>query len=246
MSKFLTPPVWYDSEGNLVEILTRITRDGCVSIGEGAIAPVGFFVGQVVPESGVVSYPEGFVPKRNHLYLVDVAVSGIRQKAMIHRSNVDSSSSYFFANFKDAATSSVNTICYKVEWNDLNNSFKISGGNGAELKIFFIYDIALLKDDSQYASTATFDKGGWYEFWNPSDEPFELTLITFGEGEDVQYHGGGIIYNVMGANFKNTNQEKSVTIYYKIGQQENHFSIGAGQSTTFYFTKDIEFLRYAV
>lgn len=231
MSKLLTPPVWYDSEGNLVEILT----------GEGAVAPVGFFVGQIVPASGDVGYPEGFVPKENHLYLVDVAVSGIRQKAMIHRSNVDSSSSYFFANFKDAATSSVNTICYKVEWNDLNNSFKISGGNGAELKIFFIYDIAMLKDDSQYASTATFNKEGWYEFW---DDPFELTLITFGDGEDVQYHGGGIIYNVMGANFKNTKQNKPLTINYKIGQQANSLSIGAGQSTTFYFTKDIEFLSY--
>lgn len=241
MSKFLTPPVWYDSEGNLVEILTRISRDGCVSIGEGAVAPVGFFVGQIVPASGDVGYPEGFVPKENHLYLVDVAVSGIRQKAMIHRSNVDSSSSYFFANFKDAATSSVNTICYKVEWNDLNNSFKISGGNGAELKIFFIYDIALLKDDSQYAPTATFDKENWYEFWN---NPFELTLITFGEGEDVQYNGESSINNVMGANFKNTKQDKPLTINYKIGQQANSLSIGAGQSTTFYFTKDIEFLSY--
>lgn len=231
MSKLLTPPVWYDSEGNLVEILT----------GKGAVAPVGFFVGQIVPASGDVGYPEGFVPKRNHLYLVDVAVSGIRQKAMIYRSDVDSSSSYFFANFKDVSSSFVNTICYKVEWNDLNNSFNVSGGNGAELKIFFIYDIAMLKDDSQYAPTATFNKEGWYEFW---DDPFELTLITFGDGEDVQYHGGGIIYNVMGANFKNTKKNKPLTIYYKIGQQANSLSIGTGQSTTFYFTKDIEFLSY--
>ena len=123
MSKFLTPPVWYDSEGNLVEILTRISRNGCVSIGEGAVAPVGFFVGQVVPESGEVSYPEGFVPKRNHLYLVDVAVSGIRQKVMIHRSSVDSSSSYFFANSKDVSASSVNTICSYLKNNE-NHKFE--------------------------------------------------------------------------------------------------------------------------
>ena len=44
MSKFLTPPVWYDSEGNLVEILTGhiVSYDGTVSytgsmaIGKGA------------------------------------------------------------------------------------------------------------------------------------------------------------------------------------------------------------------
>ena len=54
-----------------------------------------------------------------------------------------------------------------------------------------------------------------------------------------------MINNVMGANFKNTKKDKPLTIHYKIGQQENHFSIGAGQSTTFYFTKDIEFLSYA-
>lgn len=244
MSKFLTPPVWYDSEGNLVEILTRISRDGCVSIGEGAIAPVGFFVGQIVPKNGDVSYPEGFVPKLNHLYLLDVAVSGIRQKVMIHRSAADTSSSHFFANSKDTSAYSVNTICYNVEWNDVNKSFKISWDGGVELKIFFIYDIAMLKDDSQYASTATFNKEGWYEFWDYSNEPFELTLIRFGDGKDVQYHGGGIIYNVMGAHFKNTKQNKPLTINYKIGQQANSLSIGAGQSTTLYFTKDIEFLSY--
>lgn len=41
MSKFLTPPVWYDKNGNLVEILTGISKDGGVGIGEGANAESG-------------------------------------------------------------------------------------------------------------------------------------------------------------------------------------------------------------
>lgn len=41
MSKFLTPPVWYDGEGNLVEILTGISNGGGVGIGKGANAEPG-------------------------------------------------------------------------------------------------------------------------------------------------------------------------------------------------------------
>lgn len=44
MSKFLTPPVWYDKSGNLVEILTGISKDGGVGIGEGANAESGAVV----------------------------------------------------------------------------------------------------------------------------------------------------------------------------------------------------------
>ena len=38
MSKFLTPPVWYDGRGNLVEILKEISVPDSVAIGEGANA----------------------------------------------------------------------------------------------------------------------------------------------------------------------------------------------------------------
>ena len=44
MSKFLTPPVWYDSEGNLAEILTGISKDGGVGMGEGTNAGSGAVV----------------------------------------------------------------------------------------------------------------------------------------------------------------------------------------------------------
>lgn len=44
MSKFLTPPVWYDKNGNLVEILTGISKDGGVGIGKGANAESGAVV----------------------------------------------------------------------------------------------------------------------------------------------------------------------------------------------------------
>lgn len=44
MSKFLTPPVWYDSNGNLVEILKGISQDGGVGIGESANAGSGAVV----------------------------------------------------------------------------------------------------------------------------------------------------------------------------------------------------------
>ena len=44
MSKFLTPPVWYDSNGNLVEILTGISKDGGVGIGKGVNAESGAVV----------------------------------------------------------------------------------------------------------------------------------------------------------------------------------------------------------
>ena len=36
MSKFLTPPVWYDSNGNLVEILEGTSGSNSVGIGKGA------------------------------------------------------------------------------------------------------------------------------------------------------------------------------------------------------------------
>ena len=38
MSKFLTPPVWYDGRGNLVEILEGISGSNSVGIGKGANA----------------------------------------------------------------------------------------------------------------------------------------------------------------------------------------------------------------
>ena len=38
MSKFLTPPVWYDGRGNLVEILKEISVSDSVAMGEGANA----------------------------------------------------------------------------------------------------------------------------------------------------------------------------------------------------------------
>lgn len=38
MSKFLTPPVYYDSKGNLVEILKGISQDGSVAIGKESSA----------------------------------------------------------------------------------------------------------------------------------------------------------------------------------------------------------------
>lgn len=44
MSKFLTPPVWYDESGNLVEILTGISKDGGVGIGKGVNAESGAVV----------------------------------------------------------------------------------------------------------------------------------------------------------------------------------------------------------
>lgn len=44
MSKFLTPPVWYDSNGNLVEILEGISQGGGVGIGENANAGSGAVV----------------------------------------------------------------------------------------------------------------------------------------------------------------------------------------------------------
>ena len=38
MSKFLTPPVWYDGNGNLVEILEGTSGSNSVGIGKGANA----------------------------------------------------------------------------------------------------------------------------------------------------------------------------------------------------------------